>query len=184
MTKNALPMHRTTNHRKKLANVSGRWWCRVCYFDKSSNQQSNKWINNKKTLILDFTDFFFFVFRLFDVWCAVVISKNSLFRQKFDDGVSGHRLGALDRVAESARPDPLRQHTQGTRHTEHDGVVALLLQTVVHQQAATVRVDVWPRVLGFAVLGQHTRRNLVHLSHQFEQFVVWQVFQCVLTLCL
>lgn len=99
-------------------------------------------------------------------------------------GVSlgAERLGALDGHAQSTVDDQLGQDTQGSRHTEQDGVVVGLGQAVVLQEDTRVGVDVGVRVLGLAVLGQNTGSNLVNLADQLEHGVIGQLAQGKLAL--
>ena len=46
----------------------------------------------------------------------------------------------------------------------------------------TYRVDVGIWVLRLAVLGQDTRSDLVHLAHELEHWVIWQLAECELPL--
>ena len=85
-------------------------------------------------------------------------------------------------TAKSTAPNKLRHNAKGARDAKHDGVVALLGETVVDEQAATVRVDVGPRVGNLALLGEHARRNLVHLRDEAKELVVGQVLERILAL--
>ena len=84
----------------------------------------------------------------------------------------GEGLGALDRGTEGAVDDELGQDTNGAGHAKEDGVEAGLVQAVVLEQNARVRVNVGVRVLGLAVLRQDARRDLVHLADELEHRVV------------
>eukprot|EP00754_Rhynchopus_humris_P004259 Rhum_TRINITY_DN12180_c0_g1::Rhum_TRINITY_DN12180_c0_g1_i2::g.49956::m.49956 len=91
-------------------------------------------------------------------------------------------LGALNGLAQGAVPHQRRQDTNATRHTEEDGVVVRLLQAVVLEQHARVRVHVRPRVLRLAVLREDARRDLVHRVDELEQLVIREVAQAEVTL--
>lgn len=53
-------------------------------------------------------------------------------------GLGAEALGALDGGTQTTVDDQLGQDTQGTRHTEQDGVVVGLGQTVVLQEHTRV----------------------------------------------
>lgn len=84
-------------------------------------------------------------------------------------------LGALDGGAESTVDDELGQDTDGTGHTEEDGVVVGLRQAVVLQENTGVGIDVGEGVLGLAVLSEDTRGDLVDLADELEQGVLREV---------
>ena len=50
------------------------------------------------------------------------------------------------------------------------------------EEDTAVGINVWPWVLGLAVLKENIWRDLVDLGDQLEQWVVWQMFQGKLTL--
>lgn len=78
----------------------------------------------------------------------------------------------LNGGTDSTVNDQLGQDTNGTRHTKEHGVVVGLGQTVVLQQDTRVGIDVGVGVLGLAVLGQHTRGDLVDLADQLEHGIL------------
>ena len=97
-------------------------------------------------------------------------------------GLRAETLGALNGRTESTVNDQLGQDTQSTGDTEENGVVVGLGQTVVLEEDTGVGVDVREGVLGLAVLGQDTRRNLVDLADQVEHGVLGQLAESKLAL--
>lgn len=109
--------------------------------------------------------------------CCLQLGTNQL-----GVGLSAERLRALNGHAKSTVDDQLGQDTQGARHTEQDGVVVGLGQAVVLQEHTRVGINVGVRVLGLAVLGQDTGRDLVDLADQLEHGVIGQLAQGKLAL--
>lgn len=97
-------------------------------------------------------------------------------------GLSAERLGALDGHTKSTVDDQLGKDTNGTGHTEQDGVVVSLGQTVVLEENSRVGIDVGVRVLGLSVLGQNAGGDLVDLADQLEQRVIGQLAESKLAL--
>jgi hypothetical protein len=121
-------------------------------------------------------------------WCSTPPSPNSQtpnssfsvesFLQlldKLDPLVSGKGLGSLDGSTDGAVDDQLGEDTDGSGHTEEDGVVAGLGKTVVLEEDSGVSIDVGVGVLGLAVLSQDTRGNLVNLADELEHGVLGEV---------
>jgi hypothetical protein len=76
----------------------------------------------------------------------------------------------------------LRKDTNGSRDTKEDGVVRLFSEAVVLKEDTGVRVDVWPWVLGLAVLGQDAWGDLVDGGDQVEEVIVRHVLEGKLSL--
>jgi hypothetical protein len=114
-------------------------------------------------------------------------NKNKVMRLKLSTdqlgvGVSAEGLGALNGHAKSTVDDQLGQDTKGTGHTEQDGVVVSLGQTVVLEEDTGVGIDVGVGVLGLAVLGQNAGGDLVDLADQLEQRVIGKLAESKLAL--
>eukprot|EP00760_Papus_ankaliazontas_P031622 PhM_4_TR5366/c0_g1_i1/m.29121 len=90
-------------------------------------------------------------------------------------GLGRHRLRALDGLARHAVPDERRQHAELARHAEEDRVVVLLLEAVVLQEHAGVRVDVGEGVLRLAVLREDVGHDRVDVVDEAEELVVGEV---------
>jgi hypothetical protein len=75
-------------------------------------------------------------------------------------------------------PDKLRQDSESAGYAEEDGVEVHFYEAVVMQQDTRVSIDVRVRILDFAEFGEDTGGESIHLRHEFEQFVVGEVFQC------
>ena len=97
-------------------------------------------------------------------------------------GLSAEGLGALNGHTKGTVDDQLGQDTNGTGHTEQDGVVVSLGQTVVLEEDTGVGIDIGVRVLGLAVLGQNAGGDLVDLADQLEQRVIGQLAEGKLAL--
>ena len=79
-------------------------------------------------------------------------------------------------------PDELSRNTERTRDTEEDGVELHLVQAIVGEEHAGVRVHVRPRVLRLASSEQDIGHDLVHLRNELEHRVVRQVLERELAL--
>jgi hypothetical protein len=75
-------------------------------------------------------------------------------------------------------PDKLRQNTESTRYTKQDSVKVHFLQSVMVQQDTRVSIDVGVRILDFAKFVEDSRSESIYLRHEFEQFIIWEMFQC------
>jgi hypothetical protein len=89
--------------------------------------------------------------------------------------VGRERLGALERQAESTRPDELADAAESSRNAKENRVVVHLRHAVVREKDTAVRVHVGPRVLGLALLEKNRRNDLVEVRDELEQRVVGQV---------
>ena len=92
------------------------------------------------------------------------------------------RLGPLNGHTHGTVDDQLGQDPNRTTHTEQDGVVVLLRQTVVLEEHTGVGIDVGVRVLGLAVLGEDAGGDLVDLADELEHGVIGQVLEGELAL--
>lgn len=82
------------------------------------------------------------------------------------------RFRSFDGCAQGAVGDELRHDAEAARDPEEDGVERGLVEAVVRQQDAGVRVDVGVRVPGLAVLFQDRRRDVVDRGHEPVQVVL------------
>mmetsp|Transcript_22158 Transcript_22158/g.71601 ORF Transcript_22158/g.71601 Transcript_22158/m.71601 type:complete len:292 (+) Transcript_22158:619-1494(+) len=98
------------------------------------------------------------------------------------DPFGGDRLWTLQGQAERTIPEQLGKHTVRAAQTEEDRVEVVVFETVILEQHARVGVYVWVRVLGLAVLGQHTRHHLVHGVDHLEERVLREVLESELAL--
>lgn len=89
--------------------------------------------------------------------------------------LGGEGLGALDGGTDGAVDNELGKDTESAGHTEEDGVIVLLGETVVLEEDAGVGIDVGVGILGLAVLGEDTGGDLVDLGDELEHRVVGQV---------
>ena len=101
-----------------------------------------------------------------------------------DNVLGGDRLGPLQGHSEGAVPEDLRQGPHGARHAKEHRVVVKVLEAVVPEQHARVRVNVGVGVLGLSVLGEDARHDLVDGGHDLEQRVIGQILESKLTLAL
>jgi hypothetical protein len=76
-------------------------------------------------------------------WCFLQAGAN-----QFGISLGAETLGAFNGSAQSAVDDELRKHSERSRDTEENGIVARLRQTVVLQENTGVCVDIRPGVLG------------------------------------
>ena len=75
-------------------------------------------------------------------------------------------------------PDKLRQNTESTRYTKQNSVKVHFLQSVMVQQDTRVSIDVGVRILDFSEFVEDSRSESIYLRHEFEQFIIWEMFQC------
>ena len=75
-------------------------------------------------------------------------------------------------------PDELRQDTESSGDTKQDGVEVHFLQAVMVQQDSGMGVDVGVWVLDFSEFVEDVGGESVHLRHEFEQFIIREMFQC------
>ena len=93
-----------------------------------------------------------------------------------------HRLGALEGKTERAVPEKLGEHAKRSRDAKEHRVVVLLRESVVVEEDARVAVDVGPRVLGLAVLGENVGDRLVDRANNLEEGIVGHVLERKLAL--
>jgi len=88
-----------------------------------------------------------------------------------------NRFGSLKREAERTVPEQLAQRPDPARDSEQDRVVVVLLEVVMPEENTRVRIDVRPRILGLAVLGEDVGNNLKDGRNNLEELVVRHVLQ-------
>jgi len=91
-------------------------------------------------------------------------------------------LWPLQWKTQSSGPDHLGQATESSGDSEEHGVVLHLGHTVVLKQNSGVSVYIWPWVLGFTLSQKDIWNKFVDLGDQFEHIIVWEMFQCELSL--
>src|SRR5208337_393689 len=82
------------------------------------------------------------------------------------------RLGTLQGVTESAVPGNVGHAAEAAADAEQDRVEIPLAQPVVPLNDAGLGIDVWPGILGFAVLSQDTGGHLEDHGNELEQRIV------------
>ena len=92
-----------------------------------------------------------------------------------------NEAGALTST-ERTVPDELGGDTERARDAEEDGVEVHLVEAVVREEHARVRVDVRPGVLRLAGLEEDAGDDVVHLVDELEHLVVGQVLERELAL--
>src|SRR5512143_1420676 len=72
----------------------------------------------------------------------------------------GQGLGALDRHAESARPNVIGGDAKRAPDTEEDGVEVEIADAIVVLERAAERIDIRGGILGLALLLEHLRNDI------------------------
>ena len=92
------------------------------------------------------------------------------------------RVWSLDRQTESAAPHLSRHASEGTSHSEHDRVVVVLGQTVMHQKCTRTAVYVWPRILDLASRCKQVGNRFEVGPDQLDQVVILDVIVSIVEL--
>lgn len=98
------------------------------------------------------------------------------------DPLGGDALWSFDGVSQSSVPDQTGENTESARDTEENGVVLVLVESVVLKENTTVGINVGPWVLGLSVLGKDWWGDFVDLRDELEEWIVGQVLKSELTL--
>lgn len=77
-------------------------------------------------------------------------------------------LWPFDGKTEDTIPDEGREDTDSTRNTKEYSVEVLLGEAIVLEQNTTVSIDVWPGVLGLALLEKDRRDNLTRVENSSQ----------------
>ena len=108
--------------------------------------------------------------------CSLAPKMSYLFDvEELLKAASGHRLWPFEREAKGAVPRKGWEDAHGSRDAKEDGVVVHFRQAVVLQEDARVSINVWPRVLGFAVLLQDVWDEPEDLLDKVDVVVVLDV---------
>ena len=97
------------------------------------------------------------------------------------DGLSAEmleieRVGSLDGETEGSGPHLGGHDTEGAGHTEHDGVVVVLSEAVVHEEGAGTAVDIGPRVLDLSSGSEALGDFFVVGLDELNEVIVLDVF--------
>lgn len=92
-----------------------------------------------------------------------------------DEVLKGERVGSLNGEAEGSAPDLGGHDTEGAGHTEKDGVVIELVETVVHEEGTGSGINVGPRVGDLASCLKDLRNNLVASLNEVDKVIVLDV---------
>jgi hypothetical protein len=96
-------------------------------------------------------------------------------RSSLPQCLHSQRLWTLNWKSQSTRPDALRQHAKGPRHSKQYGVKPILRDAIVLQQYSRMCIDVGPWILNFACFFQYFWNNFIEKGNELEQGVVWHV---------
>jgi len=122
-----------------------------------------------------YISFFFSHFSLF-LCCSILLGE------VVHDPLGGDGLWSLERHAQGAVPQELRESTHSTTHTEQDSEVLVLGEVVVPQEHATVTVHVRVWVGSLAVFQQDAWHDGVDGVYNLEELVIWKMLQSEIAL--
>jgi len=95
---------------------------------------------------------------------------------------SSNRFWSLNWHSKSSVPNERRKNSQSSRHTKHDSVVVIFIESIVFQEDTRMSIHIRPRILGFSVFGEDSRNNFVDCSDKFEERIIRKMFESELTL--